>query len=119
MDINTDQPLKALKTQILEYIELKTDHTRLSLVEYVAKITSYIFTAIIGIIIISFVFLLLFVVISFFIGQWLHSYGLGFLISAGIYMLIFWYFATIGRRQVQNYMIRKIVDLISSSSKTE
>lgn len=110
MDVNTDQPLKALKDQVLEYIELKTELTRLTLIEYVAKVASYIFAAIIGIIIISLVFLSLFIALSFFIGQWLHSYGLGFLISAGIYLLLLWYFVTAGRRRAQNFMIRKILE---------
>jgi pilus assembly protein TadC len=116
MDINTDQPLKALKAQILEYIELKTELTRLSLIEYVAKVASFIFAAIVGIIIISLVFLSIFIAISFFIGQLVHSYGLGFLISAVIYLLILWYFATIGRRKVQNYMIKKILEQTDTKS---
>jgi pilus assembly protein TadC len=115
MDINTDQPLKALKAQILEYIELKTELARLSLIEYVAKIVSYIFAAIVGIIIISLVFLSIFIAISFFIGQWVHSYGFGFLISAVIYLFILWYFLTIGRKQIQNYMIKKILEQTSKS----
>jgi len=110
MDINTDQPLKALKAQILEYIEFKVEHTRLSVIEYVAKVASYLFAAIVGIIILSLVFLSLFIALSFFVGQWVHSYGLGFLISAAFYLLVLWYFVTIGRRQMRNYIIRKIIE---------
>src|SRR5580698_8929860 len=99
MDINTDEPFKALKAQILEYIELKTELTRLSLIEYVAKIASYIFAAVVGIIILSLVLFFLFIAISFFIGQCLHSYGLGFLISTGIYLLLLWYFVAVGGKQ--------------------
>jgi hypothetical protein len=119
MDINTDQPLKALKAQILEYIELKTELTRLSLIEYVAKVASFIFAAIVGMIILSLVFLSLFIAMSFFIGQWIHSYGFGFLISAGIYLLVLWYFVTIGRRQVRNYMIKKILEQTDTTSNNE
>jgi hypothetical protein len=119
MDVNADQPLKALKDQVLEYIELKTELTRLSLIEYVAKVASYIFAAIVGMILISLVLLSLFIALSFFIGQWVHSYGLGFLISAGIYLLLLWYFATAGRKKAQNYMIRKIVEQTGASSKNE
>ena len=119
MDIHTEQPLKALKEQVLEYIELKTELTRLSIIEYVAKVASYIFAAIVGIILISLIFISLFIALSFFIGQWLHSYGLGFLISSGIYLLLLWYFATLGRKQLRNYMIRKILEQTDSSSKIE
>src|SRR5580692_3269484 len=104
MDINTDEPLKTLKAQILEYIELKTELTRLTLVEYVAKIASYIFAAVVAIIILSLVLLSLFIAMSFFLGQCLHNYGFGFLISTGIYLLLFWYFVAIGSKQLQNYM---------------
>ena len=61
MDINTDEPLKTLKAQILEYIELKTEYARLSSIEYIAKVASYLFAAIIGIIIISLVVLSIFI----------------------------------------------------------
>jgi hypothetical protein len=117
MDINTEQPLKALKAQILEYIELKTEHTRLTLVEYVAKVASFIFVAIVGIILISLVFLSLFIALSFFIGAWLHSYGLGFLISAGIYLLVLLYFVTIGRKKIQSYMVKKILEQTDTTNK--
>jgi hypothetical protein len=116
MDINTDQPLKALKDQVLEYIELKTELARLSLVEYVAKVASYIFAAIVAIIIITLVLLSLFIALSFFIGQCLHNYGFGFLISTGIYLLLLWYFVAIGGKQVQKYMSRKIVELIENNN---
>ena len=119
MDINTDQPLKALKAQILEYIELKTELTRLSLIEYVAKVASLIFAAIIGFILVSLVFLSLFIALSFFIGQWVHSYGLGFLISAGFYLILLWYFSTIGRKQVRNYIIRKILEQTDTNANNE
>ena len=119
MDINTDQPLKALKAQILEYIELKTELTRLTIIEYVARVASIIFAAIIGVILISLVFLSLFIALSFFIGQWVHSYGLGFLISAVFYLMLLWYFSTIGRRQVRNYIVRKILEQTDSTSNNE
>jgi hypothetical protein len=119
MDIDTDQPLKALKAQILEYIELKTELTRLSLIEYVAKVASFIFAAIVGIIILSLVFLSLFIALSFFIGQWLHSYGLGFLISAAFYLILLWYFSTIGRKQVRNYIVKKILEQTDETPNNE
>ncbi len=119
MDVNTEEPLKTLKAQILEYIELKTELTRLSLIEYIAKVASLIFAAIIGFILISLVFLSLFIALSFFIGQWIHSYGLGFLISAGFYLILLWYFSTIGRRQIRNYIVRKILEQTDTTSNDE
>jgi hypothetical protein len=116
MDIDTDQPLKTLKAQILEYIELKIELTRLSLVEHVAKVASVLFAAVVGVIIISLVFLSIFIAMSFFIGQWLHSYGLGFLISAGIYLFILLYFFTAGRKQLENYMVKKIIELTDTTN---
>ncbi len=110
MEINTEQPLKALKEQLQEYIELKTELARLSLIEHVAKVASIIFVAIVGMLIISLFFLSLFITLSFFIGQLLHSYALGFLISSGVSLLILWYFIAIGSKQLRNFMIKKIIE---------
>ena len=116
MDINTDQPLKALKAQILEYVELKTELTRLSLIEYVAKVASLIFAAIVGMLIVALIFLSVFIAMSFFIGAWLHSYGFGFLISGGIYLLLLWFFVAFGSKRLQKYMIEKIVQLTDNTN---
>jgi hypothetical protein len=116
MDINTEEPLKALKAQILEYVELKTELTRLSLIEYVAKVASLIFAAIVGMLIVALIFLSIFIAMSFFIGSWLHSYGFGFLISGGVYLLLLWFFVAFGSKRLQKYMIEKIVQLTDNTN---
>lgn len=119
MEVNTEQPLKNLKAQVLEYIELKIELIKVSALEHAVKIASSLAIIIIGIILGSFFFMFLLLALSFFIGQWLHSYGFGFLISSSVYLLIIWYFATIGKKQIQNYMIKKILKQIEYSSKNK
>ena len=111
MEDSRDQPLKVLKEQLTEYIELKTEQGRLSLIENSAKVTAYISSAVIIIMLVMLCFLSLVLACSFFIGQWLHSYGLGFLISAGIYLFLLLVFLLAYRKKSETTIMNKIIQL--------
>ncbi len=110
MDINTDEPLKALKSQIMEYIELKTELLRLTAAEYAAKTASFMFATVVQVFILFMFILFLAVSIAFFIGSWVHSYGLGFLISSGLFLLWFIGFIVFGKKRIRNLIARKIIE---------
>jgi hypothetical protein len=111
MENPNDQPLKALKTQLTEYIELRTEQARLGLVESAAKVTAYFTSAVIIILLVILCLLSLVVACSFFIGQYLHNYGLGFLISAGIYLLGLLLFVWVFKKKTENSIMNKIIQL--------
>jgi hypothetical protein len=111
MENTNDQPLKVLKTQLTEYIDLRTEQARLGLVENAAKVSAYFTSAVVIALLIILCLLSLVVACSFFIGQWLHSYGLGFLISAGIYLLFLLIFLWSVRRKTEGAIINKIIQL--------
>jgi|ERR1700722_19458221 hypothetical protein len=114
MENNTDQPLKALKEQVTEYIDLKTEQTRLGLIENSAKVTAYLSSALIITALVMFCLLSLLVAGSFFLGQCLHSYGMGFLISAGVYLLLLILFLSMWRKKSETSIINKIIKLTNS-----
>lgn len=114
MENNTDQPLKVLKEQVTEYIDLKSEHARLGIIENTAKVTAYFSSAIIIICLVMFCLLSLFVACSFFLGQLMHSYGLGFLISAGIYLVLLILFLLVWRKKSEASVINKIIRLTNS-----
>ena len=111
MENNTDQPLKVLKEQVTDYIELKSEHAKLGLIENTAKVTAYFSSAIIIIALLMFCLLCLLVAASFFLGQWLHNYGLGFLISSGIFLLLLLLFLLVWRKKTETSIINKIITL--------
>jgi hypothetical protein len=111
MENSDDQPLKVLKTQLTEYIELRTEQARLGLVENSAKITAYFTSAVIIVLLVMLCLLSLVVACSFFIGQWLHSYGLGFLISGGIFLLFLILFIVSMKKKTEGAIINKIIQL--------
>jgi hypothetical protein len=111
MENPTDQPLKILKEQLTEYIELKSEQARLGLIENSAKVTAYFSSAIIIIALVMFCLLSLLVAISFFLGQSLHNYGLGFLISAGIYLFLLIIFLLVIRKKSEGSIINKVIKL--------
>jgi hypothetical protein len=111
MENPEDQPLKVLKEQLTEYIDLKSEQARLGLIENSAKVTAYFSSAIIIIALVMFCLLSLLVAGSFFLGQALHSYGMGFLISAGIFLLLLILFMSVWRKKSESSIINKIIQL--------
>lgn len=114
MENNTDQPLKVLKEQVTEYIELRSEQARLGLIENTAKVTAYFSSAIIIICLAMFCLLSLFIACSFFIGQLMHNYGLGFLISAGVYLVLLVLFLLVWRKKSEASIINKIIVLTNN-----
>ncbi len=110
MDSN-DQPLKVLKEQVTEYIELKSEQTRLCLIENSAKVAASFSSAIVIIALVMFCLLFLLISCSFFFGQYLHSYGMGFLISAGIYLVLLVLFLILWRKKSENSIMDRIIQL--------
>ena len=114
MENTHDQPLTVLKEQLTEYIELKTEQGRLSIIENSAKVSAYFSSALIIILLIMLCMLSLVVACSFFIGQWLHSYGLGFLISSGMFLLLLLIFLVVIRKNLETTIMNKVIKLTSN-----
>jgi hypothetical protein len=115
MENTHDQPLTVLKEQLTEYIELKTEQGRLSIIENSAKVSAYFSSALIIILLIMLCMLSLVVACSFFIGQWLHSYGLGFLISSGMFLLLLLIFLVVIRKNLETTIMNKVIKLTNEN----
>jgi hypothetical protein len=115
MENPNDQPLKVLKDQLTEYIELKSEQARLGLIENSAKIVASFSSAIIIIALVMFCMLSILVACSLFLGQYLHSYGLGFLISAGVYLLLLVLYLIVWRKRSETSIINKIIRLTNDN----
>ncbi len=111
MEQPPEQPIKVLKTQITDYIEIRGEHTRLSLIESTAKITAYLSSTLIVIVLAMFFVLSLFVAVSFFFGQLLGNYGLGFVLSALLYLLILLIFIFLFKKKMERFVINKIIKI--------
>ena len=119
MENSHDQPLTVLKEQLTEYIELKTEQGRLSIIENSAKVSAYFSSALIIILLVMLCLLSLVVACSFFLGQWLHSYGLGFLISAGMYLFLLLIFLVTMRKNLETTIMNKVIKLTSSEDEQD
>lgn len=111
MENPTEQPLKTLKEQVTEYIDLRTAYLRLSAIENMAKVVAWFSSAFILTILVMLFLLSLVIACSFFFGQWLHSYGLGFLISAGLYLIFLILFLLGLRKKSEKAIMNKIIKL--------
>jgi hypothetical protein len=51
------------------------------------------------------------IALSFFMGQYLHNYGLGFLISAGVFLVLLLIFVLAIRKSTEISITNKIIQL--------
>ncbi len=116
METPNENPLKVLKEQVTEYIDLRTEQARLEAIESMAKITAYSASTAISILLVLLCVMSLVVACSLFIGQWLHNYGLGFLISAGIYLILLLIYKYGIRKSSETSIMNRIIHLTNEDN---
>lgn len=111
MQTKTDEPLKTLKGQVLEYIDLKSEYIRLTAIEYAAKTASFMFSSVMQLLIIFMFVLFLTISVALFLGNYFHSYGMGFLATSLFFLLGLLCFMAFGKKIARNYIVRKIIEI--------
>jgi hypothetical protein len=111
MENTNENPLRVLKEQVTEYIDLKSEQTRLEAIESMAKVAAYSVGTAITVLLVLLCVLSLVVACSLFIGQWLHNYGLGFLISAVIYLALLLIYKYAIRKSSETSIMNRIIRL--------
>jgi len=115
METPNENPLRVLKEQVTEYIDLRSEQARLEAIETMAKVTAYSISTAITVLLVILCVLSLVVACAFFIGQWLHNYGLGFLISAGIYLLLLLIYRLGIRKGAEDSITNKVIHLTNQN----
>lgn len=110
--MSSSENLKELKEQIRLYLESKLELYRLDAIDH----SSYLFSVVIGMIIMVTILLIFLISLGFFLGHWLgellSSVWLGFGLVSLFYLLILllfsWRFKSWVRIPLQNILIKKI-----------
>lgn len=92
MENQTEKIWTDLKDKLSTYVELKWHLWRLMAIERAAGLLSSLSHALILILFLFFSFLFLFVALGFFLGEWLGSMALGFLIVSMLYFILAYFF---------------------------
>ena len=110
MEVNTEKIFTNLKNEIIAYFGLKWHLWKLMAIERTAGLLSSLSHLFILILFLFFTFLFLFIALGFFIGEWLGSIALGFLVISLLYLtatLIF----VLAKREICKYLINLYVSI--------
>ncbi|GAA4804934.1 hypothetical protein GCM10023231_37590 [Olivibacter ginsenosidimutans] len=80
--------LKGVIQKLKEYVKNYTDLAYLKFVRSISKIVPGMAVAIISLLFAFFVVFYLSMALAFFIGEWLHSYALGFALTGAFFILL-------------------------------
>lgn len=116
MENNSNQSVfSELKTDIIEYIELKSDLTKLSLYEIISKAGASIISAL-SLIIMTFFFLFfLFLSLGFYLSKLLDSLYFGFGIISLFYLFLLLIYLAIRKKHVERPIMNKIIESLTEN----
>ncbi|MCS7037035.1 MAG: phage holin family protein [Saprospiraceae bacterium] len=75
-------------TYLREYVRLQVDYLRLDLAERMAKVASVLAAFLAIGALLTFGFFIITIALALVLGEWWHSYALGFLAVAGLYLVL-------------------------------
>lgn len=88
MEKDSDKFFRELKDDISAYVELKLELLKLSTYERTGKVIAVLSYGLVLLFLAFFAILFIFLALGFFLGDLLHSFGLGFSIVAILYILL-------------------------------
>lgn len=120
MDSNEKKAVfKELKNDILEYLELRTELIKLSLIEITAKATTSLVSAISLMVLFIFFLFFLFLALGFYLGDLLGSPFKGFGIIALFYMILIILFILIKKKNIEQPLTDKIIENLTQQNEQD
>lgn len=111
MEEKTENEIGLLRKQVSEYAEVKLRIMKLELFEKLALLGASLVSSFIVIILILLFISSLFLAFAFYLGELFQNYGLGFLVSGGIYLFLLILFIMLIRKPLKELIINKTIQL--------
>jgi len=116
---NLDDYYKIIKNDLTKYIELKLDFLKLEFIETFSTVFSKIITVWVAIIIGIIFFAFVLIALAFYLGKLLGGYHWGFLIVAGIFMIIGIILFLLRNTLITNPFINTFIELFYFKKKSK
>jgi hypothetical protein len=119
MEEKEQNEIGKLRKQGSEYFDLKLRILQLEMYEKASLLGASLISSMIVIVLVLFFITSLFLAFAFYLGQTLHNYALGFLISGGIYLLVLILFLFLFRKPMKTFIINKTIQLFTQNDEQE
>ena len=115
MEEKDENEIGKLRKQAQEYVDLKLNILKLEIYEKLSLIGASMISSFIIIILILCFIMSVFLAFAFYLGELFHSYGLGFLVSGLIYIVLLILFVMLFRKPLKTFIINKTIQLFTSN----
>lgn len=117
MDLNNNKTIfSELKNDIVEYVELRSELTKLSAFEIISKAGVSLISAFALLIFAFFFMFFLFLSLGFYFGKLLNSSYQGFGIIAIFYLVLFLLYLALRKRFIEKPLMNKIIESLTENN---
>ena len=116
MEKTVEQVFAKLKTDVSTYARWRFELLKLNTYERVAKVIAILSCGLLLLLLAFFAFLFLFLALGVYLGELLHSEALGWLLVAGMYLLLF-VVMFLCRRQIQDKLLNEMIVIVKENDK--
>ncbi len=118
-DKSTENGFSKLKSLLIEYFELRLEHTKLSVFQLLSIAGVSLISAFILILLVFFFLFFLFIALGFYLGTVFNNTFIGFGIIAGFYLLLILLFLFIRKKQIERPLMNKIIESLTSQDENK
>ena len=111
MEDSSENEIGLLRKQVSEYADIRLRLLKLDIYEKLSLLGASLLSSMIVVILTLFFITSVFLAVAFYLGSVFKNYGLGFLVSGGIYLILLLLFVLVFRKPMKQFIISKIIQL--------
>lgn len=108
-----------LKDELINYVELRTELTKISSYEIISKLGASLVSALALVIFIFFFLFFLFLSLGFYFAKVFNSFYYGFGLIAGFYLFLLLIFILIKNKFIEKPIMNKIIESLTASHESK
>lgn len=112
MEKDSEKYFREVKEELTEYVKLRSDLLKVNIYEKTAKVTSAMLINLLIIISAYFTILFISIMVGIVLSKATHSYLIGFGIITFLYLILFLILAVFRRRQLQLYFANLVAKIL-------
>jgi hypothetical protein len=112
---NNNSVFSDLKDELVDYVEIRSELTKLSVFEIISKASASLVSAMALVIFAFFFLFFLFLSLGFYFGKLLNSLYQGFGIIALFYLLLMLIYLMIRKKHIEKPLINKIIESLTEN----
>ncbi|MEI6275054.1 MAG: phage holin family protein [Prolixibacteraceae bacterium] len=108
-----------LKELVTDYMTARLKLLKIEVFEKTAKISASLFSSFLITLLVLMILFFLSIALGFYFGSLFNSYGTGFMIVTGLYLLLLIPFLFFGKRTIEKIIVNRMIDQLTENEEDE